>query len=403
MNKTEILYNFIENNKHLPEQGSQEWLKSRGETIGGSEISTVLGINPYQNIKKLIFQKTGLTKFNKSAPLWFGNIMEYILQQYTEMVFNTKIYETGAIKYSKSNYLKYSPDGIAVINIDYIKHLFSQEEIENFIHNKSKFDNKLEQNKNELIILFEFKNPYMRRLKQGIVPEYYIPQPEMGLNVIDICEVSIFIEAIYRFCSYEDIVNQNNKYNTRYHFDKQRYYNDPIAYGAFSLYYDNKTNKSKHFIKTIEMLIEYLQDNKLPNNDLSSIKNYKIINMIMENIIDYKDIKIKYHNNLFINKKEDKNNLFKKYNNINMFKNEIKNNKFNVDNSLVYLGNFCFKLFDININPIFKKENMFDEELLTKIEKIIKIIKECNNFSDQDDKKKIIKEFFKLENNIILK
>ena len=70
-----VLQNFIESNKFLPKQGSKEWLDSRLDTIGGSEISTIIGLNPYQNIKKLIMQKLGITKFVKSAPLWFGNIL----------------------------------------------------------------------------------------------------------------------------------------------------------------------------------------------------------------------------------------------------------------------------------------------------------------------------------------
>ena len=105
-NKLELLHNFINKYKYLPIQGSAEWLKSRSETIGGSEISTILGLNPYQNVKQLIKQKTGLTTFKKAPPLWFGNIFEYILQQYTEYIFDTKIYETGSIPYDKSNLIK---------------------------------------------------------------------------------------------------------------------------------------------------------------------------------------------------------------------------------------------------------------------------------------------------------
>ena len=109
--KKRALNEFLEENKYLPTQGSQEWLNSRSETIGGSEISTILNINKYQTIKQLIEQKTNISFFKKAAPLWFGNIFEYILQQYTEILYDTKIYETGSIPYKKSKLIKYSPDG----------------------------------------------------------------------------------------------------------------------------------------------------------------------------------------------------------------------------------------------------------------------------------------------------
>lgn len=48
-NKVKELKNFIEDNKHLPEQGSEQWLRNRKFTIGGSEMSTITGDNPYKN------------------------------------------------------------------------------------------------------------------------------------------------------------------------------------------------------------------------------------------------------------------------------------------------------------------------------------------------------------------
>ncbi len=268
------LNDFIESNKHLPAQGSAEWLNSRSTTIGGSEIATLLGLNPYQNLKKLISQKAGITTFTKSAPLWFGNIMEAVLQNYTEQVFNTKIFETGSIQYDKSTYLKYSPDGLAVVKKKHLENIFSKDDMEFRINNKSKFDNI---NDDELIILFEFKNPFMRMPKQGIVPVYYKPQPEMGMHVIDICEVSIFIEGVFRFCSYNDIIDLNNKYNTRYHFDKIRYTNLPIAYGAFTLYY-SKDDLSDKMIDIINLITSHMYSFNVHDYDLSAIGNYKIIN-----------------------------------------------------------------------------------------------------------------------------
>lgn len=393
--KKRALNEFLENNKHLPEQGSIEWLRSRSETIGGSEISTILNINKYQTIKQLIMQKTGLSTFKKAPPLWFGNIFEYILQQYVENLYDTKIYETGSIPYSKSNLIKYSPDGLAIIKTKKLKTIFNEDDLNNKIYNLSKFDNLDENNKKELLVLFEFKNPYMRVIKPNEIPIYYINQPKLGMEVIDICEASIFIESIFRFCSYEDITKLNNRYNTFYHFDRNRYNNIPLSYGCFTLYYE-KNNTSKHLEDIIYNLVDYLNNNNINQYDLSGIRDKTIINKIMENIIDYKDIKIIYHDLCINTNIYDNSNLyyFNKYNNINKFKYNINKNKEMIknDNNLEYLGIMSFKMLDININPVFKS-NPVNNEVLNKIEQIINTIKKCNSIEELELKKKIIDEF----------
>lgn len=400
--KKRTLFEFLEQNKHLPEQGSSEWLKSRSETIGGSEISTILNINKYQSIKQLILQKTGLNIFKKAPPLWFGNIFEFILQQYVEKLYDTKIYETGSIPYKKSKLIKYSPDGLAVIKTNKLKNIFTEHDLTNKIFNKSLFDNS-DNNKKELLILFEFKNPYMRVIKPNEIPIYYVNQPKLGMEVIDMCEASIFIESVFRFCSYSDIVISNksntnkyslpnNKYNTYYHFDKVRYTNNPLSFGCFSLYYEKK-NISNHLNDILSNMLEYFHNNNLHEYDLSAIKDKTIINRIMENIIDYKDIKIIYHD-LHINNDIYENNdkyYFEKYNNINKFRANIIKNKENIknDSNLEYLGIMSFKMFNININPVFKS-NPLTTDVLTKVEKVIDIIKECNKLDNIESKKKII-------------
>lgn len=392
--KLNILHNFLNKHKYLPVQGSQEWLRSRTETIGGSEISTILGLNPYQSIKQLIKQKIGLTSFKKAPPLWFGNIFEYILQQYTEILFDTKIYETGSIPYEKSNLIKYSPDGLSVIKNDKLKFLLSKYDIINKINDFSIFDNTKIENNKELLVLFEFKNPYMRVLKKNEIPVYYINQPRLGMEVIDMCEVSIFIEAIFRFCSIEDIINLNNKYST-YHFDKIRYNNMPIAYSSFSIYYE-KNNQNLSLINLLNNLNHYLYNNNQDFEDLSAITDKNLINNIMENIIDYKDLKIIYHDICINENIYNSQNLYRfhKYNNINKFLQNISDTKDKIlsDPNLEYLGIFSFKMFDINIQPIYKTK-LLDDNLLNKVDKVIKIIKECNLTNDNDIKKKIVDNF----------
>ena len=116
----------------------------------------------------------------------------------------------------------------------------------------------------------------------------------------------------------------------------------------------------------------------------------------MENIIDFKDLKIIYHDICVNENIYDSQNLYRfhKYNNINKYLQNISNtkNKILSDPNLEYLGIFSFKMFDINIQPIFKTK-LLNNELLDKIDKVINIIKECNLIENNEIKKKIIDNF----------
>ena len=46
--------------KHIFES-REEWLKARGNTIGGSDASAIVGMNPYKTNEQLWFEKTGKT------------------------------------------------------------------------------------------------------------------------------------------------------------------------------------------------------------------------------------------------------------------------------------------------------------------------------------------------------
>lgn len=47
--------------KMLTFPSREEWLQARGETIGGSDASAIVGMNPYKNNEELWLEKTGKT------------------------------------------------------------------------------------------------------------------------------------------------------------------------------------------------------------------------------------------------------------------------------------------------------------------------------------------------------
>ena len=93
LNKEKKLKDYIDSYKHLPEQRSKEWLNNRILTIGGSEMSTISGDNPYKNLRDLIESHLGLTEFRGNINTYWGTILENLVIKMMETKMNTKIYQ----------------------------------------------------------------------------------------------------------------------------------------------------------------------------------------------------------------------------------------------------------------------------------------------------------------------
>lgn len=379
MNRQLILQEFLEKYKNLPKQGSEEWLSQRKFTVGGSQIATIMGINKYENIKGFIKTKMEMYTFKKGAPLWFGTLMEYGIQQYVEIEFKTQLFETGSLPCESNKYISYSPDGLCIISNDKLKKIVNKKQLED-VYETSNI--KEDENK-EMIILMEFKSPFMRKIVQGEIPDYYKPQPLLGMEVIDIAEMSIFIECVFRFCSFKDLYN--NKYSY-YHFDKQRYTVDPIMYSAITLFYkeSDKDHEGIQFIlDNIEEFKNSQYGGRYKDGDLSSISDRNIINKILELSKDC--LHVEYHS-MYSNRVEDYESedhyKFHTFNNPIKFVNEIKKIRNDKSSEYIYLGTMCYKLLEVNQIPIFK-EKILTDELNNKIEQVFEIVKKVSEESKE--------------------
>lgn len=344
------LTNFLNKHSDLPKQGSSEWLAQRKNTVGGSQIASIMGINKYENLKQFILSKTNKYTFKKAPPLWFGSLMEPCVEQYVAHVYNTKTYETGSLPCEFNDKLSYSPDGLGIVPKNKLQELSSQ----GILH-----DLDCEGLPDHPIVLFEFKSPYMRVISSGDIPEYYLPQPLLGMEIIDISDISVFIECVFRFSSISDL--RNNRYS-RYHFDRQRL-DDFIAFSGISLFWKGKP-----------------EDLGLLTTDLASVTDKHLINKLMELAIDSGKIDIEYKP-LFMRTKTDLD-LFNEY----LYKSYVKQDSLKEN----YIGTFTYKLFDVN-NVAIKKNKILSEELLMKIdiafERIRVVTEKISNMSDTEFKK----------------
>ena len=186
-NKMAKLEEFIEANSHLPEQGSEQWLKDRLFTIGGSEMSVITGDNPYKNIRGLIEQHIGTKTFKGNINTIWGSILEDLVVQILEGLWHARIFETGSLKGVVEGQ-KYSPDGLVYLSFW------------------------------DMIILLEIKCA-VRRIAGKSVPKMYLPQIYTGLDTIPLADKAIFVDAMFRRCSLADHKLDNKNYDT----DKYNY------------------------------------------------------------------------------------------------------------------------------------------------------------------------------------
>lgn len=231
-----ILKNFLDTNKDLAKQGSDEWLDIRKYTIGGSEISVITGDNPYSKLDDLISQKVGFSKFTGNIACRWGKIFEFVTIQITEKIMNIdKIYDTGSLEGAIEGQ-RYSPDGLAVVKIKC----------------SDTINNELLESNEYCIVLFEFKSPYSS-VPTGIIPNHYLPQVLTGLCSIPICDFAIFINNVYRKCSISDLdttLIYDNNFHSR---DKKLEPTEVLALGI-NIFYQTNEQKNKFMKKYINEL-----------------------------------------------------------------------------------------------------------------------------------------------------
>lgn len=371
MNKKDIIRNFIISNTHLPKQGSIEWKEARKNFIGGSEVSVVLNRNKNKTIRKLILEKIGLHSFTGNSATYWGNIFEPLIRTFTNRYFNCSILETGSIPYKNTN-LSYSPDGIAYVDRRHLQDIIDT--------NRLEYDH-------EHIVLFEFKCPHSR-IPDGEVPDYYITQPLTGMNIIDICEVSIFIEAIYRRCAFYDL-----QYNTKHvaygHYNRTKLTNPPIEYGFMVIYTDTMNPEIESLLNTIST-----SGTKKAKHvyDLGTLYDKDIFDLVLEKCvrgelqIDYAFHK-QYNPTVF----NSYTYIIEQYNKASYYQ-ATKELEYQKQMRPYIIGILPYKLMDIYINPIYKNHTFIEEtNLAEKAERIIQFIDSHKHLDEKEITKKLKK------------
>ena len=217
--KSKILKDYITSIGQL-EQKSTEWLNIRKTTIGGSEIGTLLGLNPYSNLRQLVAQKIGINEFRGNLATRWGCLFEDITRRWSQLVCGCKedIIEIGGIEGIHARQ-RYSPDGLGIIPLKcetVIRLPFNK-------NNEQKEENRKKIFTREYFIaLFEYKSP-LRSMPNGKIPKHYYPQVQTGLLNVGVSEVGVFVNNCYRACSLQDLRNSASYYSKSLHSAKEVY------------------------------------------------------------------------------------------------------------------------------------------------------------------------------------
>uniref|UniRef100_A0A6C0LJ23 YqaJ viral recombinase domain-containing protein n=1 Tax=viral metagenome TaxID=1070528 RepID=A0A6C0LJ23_9ZZZZ len=334
MNKNSItkLIKNIEKRAKGPEQGSDAWLalrvpnkdRKRGR-IGGSDMATLLNLNPYGSRKELMLCKQGKKKVKiDNVFVHLGSLLEEITVIYFEKIFNTTVYckNISLVDPTGIQSVIFSPDGLCCMPLK---------------NNKIQLEPMTDDTKC-CPVLIEIKNPWSRKLtRNGDVPAQYKPQVQAGLMSIPDTHCGIFIDSQTKLCEYRQLFTDG--YNSELHRGNSRIDNEdqkPLSMGIVLCYGELPKEFNKRYCKKVKF-------DKKSVYDFGSVTQQNNCSNLLKSI-KYNQLKVEYHP-LYNNAEEAENDS--EIDNIIKDKNAI--------------GIICYKIYDITYTVCYRDIEMIKE------------------------------------------
>ena len=155
-----------------PVQRSAEWFELRSKYLTSSDLGTILGFNKYKSVEELYNEKTGLSKkeFIENDAIKHGVKYEpEAIQMYCN-VLGRSHYEVGLVPFTQFQ----DPDKILDDSMDFS---FLAGSVDGVTVSQTNTTN---------INIIEVKCPLFRRIKYGVIPEYYYPQVQMNIHILNV-------------------------------------------------------------------------------------------------------------------------------------------------------------------------------------------------------------------------
>ncbi len=379
-------------------QHAPEWYKAKINSVGGSSIATFQGVNPYGTVLDIICEKIGLKKFITDIKPQWGNLFEDVIKRYVEHDKSTTV--LGEDLYIEGPPgTAYSPDGLAIMEV------ITPNIYENITYvdtpngPSQRIELKVEETKSLMTVLCEFKCPYSR-IPSGSAPKYYVPQVKMGLDIIDLADIGMLAEGVFRRCNWEQLGNNPTYDKTLVPKSSGKL---PLAYGILGLYFDEA--KFRELCTADDNLLEYKEllftkydeqymekgdtTNEYLSNDLgdAEVELFKIIMHAYD-----KKILIPWYGSITFTG-ENANSVNKTMHTTNTIHDDLANlSKFCADSGYINFGILPWKLFRMDYNFIHKQKG-FLAPYLPKIREILAVVAKCNDPMNAPIKLNIYNEY----------
>jgi putative phage-type endonuclease len=179
MNHLEFLKNLKQHT-----QKSEGWFNQRKNKLTSSDAATALGINPYKKATELLLEKCGAGKsFEGNESTLHGQKYEDEAIEKYEFLMEKINHTFGMISFSDLDPIRSTKDSRKYINQKY--HFLGGSpdgiSVDIVITNES------------VLTQLEVKCPLRRKIKHGQIPDYYFPQVQLNMFILDL-EVTDFIE-----------------------------------------------------------------------------------------------------------------------------------------------------------------------------------------------------------------
>ncbi len=341
-------------------QHTTEWLAAKKYTVGGSTVPILMGINPYSSKQKLLLEKLGLEQFKSGIQPQWGNLFEDVIKRHFEYTNDCIVYGEDLYILGADACTSYSPDGLAVIDVTDYKII--EEEV------KDDFGTHINYTAHEVItpqiVLLEFKCPYSR-IPSGSIPEYYVPQVLMGLDLMNMPTSGLFIEGVFRRCSLDQL-DLTPKCDRTLVKVLPTFMTNALCYGIIGFSICNKDLPSLAVLKDLSFMTNYLaQYGGYGSVDLG-IATVELFTIIMS-AYDKKIFTPYYGPNRITGDCLD----------------DISNHEqYCIDNGRINIGVLPYKLMRTYTNKVDKIDGYLDK-WLPEIGRMINIVKQCDGKEPQ--------------------
>jgi len=219
---------YLNKFKHVPSQGSDDWLLGRQHCFGGSEMGATLNRSKFETFESMV-KKKKTKKSDRNDNTEWGHLFEPVAKKFISQKLERKIYEFGSIPHPYYP-VCYSPDGL-LLNED-----------------------------NSDLVLLEIKNPICRKPVQEAVKikEEYLLQIQTGMDIMSV-QYCLFVEFKFRRCSFRT-KPETNSFDHHYHHDYYKnikpYERTPKSWGYLYWPTDEKLVDLGSMDTMIETLME---------------------------------------------------------------------------------------------------------------------------------------------------